>query len=139
MILGTGVALALHVGKLPPAVPTLTSEWGITLVQAGFLLSLVQFAGMILGLAIGVSADGIGLRRSMLTGLTVLTAASIAGGFATSYPVLLVLRALEGLGLLMAAVPAPGLLRRVVTPKCWECGVPTSPSAPVWPSSSAHG
>lgn len=115
VILGTGVALALHVGKLPPAVPTLTSEWGITLVQAGFLLSLVQFAGMILGLAIGVSADGIGLRRSMLTGLTVLTAASIAGGFATSYPVLLVLRALEGLGLLMAAVPAPGLLRRVVT------------------------
>ncbi|MEI2825120.1 MAG: MFS transporter [Dermatophilaceae bacterium] len=107
--------MALHVGKLPPAVPTLTQEWGISLVQAGFLLSLVQFAGMVLGLAIGVSADGIGLRRSMLIGLSILTAASVAGGFASSYPVLLVLRALEGLGLLMAAVPAPGLLRRVVT------------------------
>ena len=83
-------------------------------MQAGFLLSLVQFAGMVLGLAIGVSADGIGLRRSMLIGLTILTGASVAGGFATSYGVLLALRALEGLGLLMAAVPAPGLLRRVV-------------------------
>ena len=114
VVLATGVGLALHVGKLPPAVPALTQDWGLTLVQAGFLLSLVQFAGMVAGLAIGVSADGIGLRRSMLTGLTILTSASVLGGFATSYAVLLALRALEGVGLLMAAVPAPGLLRRVV-------------------------
>lgn len=114
VVLATGVGLALHVGKLPPAVPALTQEWGLTLVQAGFLLSLVQFAGMVAGLAIGVSADGIGLRRSMLTGLAILTTASVLGGFATSYAVLLALRALEGVGLLMAAVPAPGLLRRVV-------------------------
>ena len=65
VVLATGVGLALHVGKLPPAVPALTQDWGLTLVQ-------------------------------------------------TSYAVLLALRALEGVGLLMAAVPAPGLLRRVV-------------------------
>jgi len=40
VILG-GVAAALHVGKLPPAIGALQDTLGLTLVQAGFLLSLV--------------------------------------------------------------------------------------------------
>ncbi len=43
----------LHVGKLPPAIPVLRDALGVTLLQAGFLLSLVQLAGMTLGLAVG--------------------------------------------------------------------------------------
>ena len=72
IVLIGGVSAALHVGKLPPAIPVLQSELGISLVQAGFLLSLVQLAGMMLGLVIGLVADGFGLRRSMATGLGVL-------------------------------------------------------------------
>jgi len=95
-----GVAAALHLGKLPPAVPALQGALGITLVQAGFLLSLVQCAGMTLGLLAGLAADTIGSRRSMLIGLFVLTAASFTGGFVGSAEHaihwLLVLRVLEG-------------------------------------------
>ena len=61
-----GVSAALHVGKLPPALPVLRDALDLTLVQAGFLLSLVQLAGMSLGLAAGQAADRIGLRSSML-------------------------------------------------------------------------
>lgn len=67
-------------GKLPPAVPALQASLGIGLVEAGFLLSLVQVASMTLGLLVGLAADTIGLRRSMLTGLFVLTVASLLGG-----------------------------------------------------------
>jgi len=51
-----GVAAALHVGKLPPALPVLRDVFALTLVEAGFLLSLVQFAGMTLGLVVGLAA-----------------------------------------------------------------------------------
>ena len=66
IVIAAGVCAALHIGKLPPAITTLGEALGLTLVQAGFLLSLVQAAGMTLGLAFGAVADGLGLRRSMI-------------------------------------------------------------------------
>jgi MFS transporter, CP family, cyanate transporter len=115
VVLG-GVAAALHVGKLPTALPVLRDALGVTLVQAGFLLSLVQLAGMLLGLAVGLAADGLGLRRTMLAGLATLSLASAAGAAAHSVPVLMALRALEGMGFLLVAMPAPSLIRRLVEP-----------------------
>lgn len=114
VIVLAGVCAALHVGKLPPALPVLQATLHISLVQAGFLLSAVQFAGMTLGLAVGLSADGLGLRRSMLAGLALLAVASICGGFAQEADSLLVLRALEGLGFLLVVMPAPALIRRTI-------------------------
>lgn len=116
VVLVAGVATALHLGKLPPAVPVLQAELGMTLVQAGFLLALIQFAGMCLGLVIGIGADGVGLKRSMVAGLTLLSVAGVASGFTHSVGGLLALRAVEGFGFLAATVPAPGLLRRIVAP-----------------------
>ena len=69
VIVLAGVCAALHVGKLPPALPVLQATLEISLVQASFLLSALQIAGMTLGLAVGLAADGIGLRRSMLVDL----------------------------------------------------------------------
>ena len=62
-----GVSASLHLGKLPPAIPALQATLGIGWVEAGFMLSLVQVAGMTLGIGVGLAADAIGLRRSMLT------------------------------------------------------------------------
>ena len=53
VVILAGVTAALHVGKLPPALPLLRETLGVTLLQAGFLLSLVQVAGMALGLVGG--------------------------------------------------------------------------------------
>ena len=114
LVVAGGVAAAVHVGKLPPAIPVLREGLGLTLVEAGFLLSLVQFAGMTLGLMVGLAADRLGLKRTMVAGLALTGAASIAGGFVTTPAALLALRALEGLGFLLASMPAPGLIRRLV-------------------------
>lgn len=116
VIVLAGVAAALHVGKLPPAVPALQQAMGISLVQAGFLLSLVQLGAVLLGLVAGLLADGVGLRRCMLAGLALLTAASLAGAGARTIHELLLLRAVEGVGFLLTTVPAPSLLRRAVAP-----------------------
>ena len=113
-VIVAGVVAALHVGKLPPALPVLRDVLGISLLQAGFLLSLVQLAGMTLGLLTGLAAQRIGLKRSMVAGLVVLGCASALGGLANGAGWLLATRALEGLGFLWVVLPAPGLVRRLV-------------------------
>lgn len=116
VVILAGVAAALHVAKLAPALPTLRDALGLSLVQAGWLLSTVQGAGMLLGAVMGVLADGWGLRRCMLSGLGVLTLASALAPVAPGFEALLALRALEGLGFLMATMPAAALVRRLVLP-----------------------
>ena len=114
LVVAVGVTCALHIGKLPVAIPALQSGLGVSLVQAGFLLSLVQLAGMALGLFVGLAADRIGPRRVMLFGLIGLALGSAWGAMAVSPADLLASRALEGLGFLLAVLPAPGLIRRHV-------------------------
>ena len=116
VVILAGVSAALHVGKLPPALPVLREALGITLLQSGFLLSMVQLAGMTLGLAVGLTADGLGLRRSLLTGLLVLFGAGALGGWAQDATSLIALRALEGFGFLLVSMPAPSLVRQLVPP-----------------------
>lgn len=115
VVLG-GVCAALHVGKLPPAIPALGQALGVNLVQAGFLLSIVQLAGMAFGLVAGLAADMVGAKRTMVAGLLLIGAASWWGGLATGVPVLLASRAAEGAGFLLATLPAPALVRRLVAP-----------------------
>jgi len=117
VVILAGVGAALHVGKLAPAIAPLQAALGLTLVEAGFLLSLVQGAGMLAGLAFGAVADGLGARRSMVLGLLLLAAASTAGGGVTSVALLMALRALEGFGFLLVALPAPGLVRALAPPQ----------------------
>ena len=112
-----GISAALHIGKLPPSLPVLRETLDLSLVQAGFLLSLVQVAGMTLGLAIGAAADALGPRRTMVLGLLLLSIASFLGGAVSTAGALLALRAAEGAGFLLASLPAPGLIRRLVEPQ----------------------
>ena len=66
VVIWAGISAALHVGKIPPAIPLLHLELGLSLMQSGLMLSMVQFAGMLLGLVVGLSADHWGLRKCML-------------------------------------------------------------------------
>ena len=116
LVILAGVTAAMHVGKGPPAIPVLREALGMQLVEAGWLLSMSQMAGMLVAVFIGLFADAWGLRRSLLIGLVLMALASAAGAFAQSVSTLLVLRALEGVAFLLVAVPAPALIRRLVAP-----------------------
>jgi len=92
----------------------LQADLGLTLVEAGFLLSMVQLAGMLTAIVIGLWADRVGLKRAMVCGLWVLAAAGALGSAVSSVATLLSLRALEGMAFLWVALPAPALIRRLV-------------------------
>jgi CP family cyanate transporter-like MFS transporter len=117
VVILAGVSAALHVGKLPPAIPVLQQALGLSLLQAAFLLSMVQGAGMCAGVAFGALSDALGLKRSMLIGLALMALASALGGASMQVAPLLALRAFEGFGFLLVVLPAPGLVRRLVAPE----------------------
>jgi MFS family permease len=126
-----GICAALHIWKLPPALPQLQADFHLGLVASGFLLSVVQMGGMLLGLPVGLLAERIGLRRCIILGLGILSIASATGAVFDSGLMVLLGRAVEGVGFLMVVMPIPALIRRLVRPQhlsrimgLWGCYMP---------------
>ena len=128
-----GVSAALHIWKLPPALPVLQETLELSLSQAGWLISVFQLAGMLLGLVFGLFVQRIGQKHSILIGLCVLSAASFAGATASGIATLLVFRIIEGFALLMVTMSAPALIKHIA-PKArlsffvalWSAYIPTA-------------
>lgn len=115
VIVAAGVIAAMHIWKLPGALDGIRTDFGMSLVAAGTLLGVVQVGSMVLGLVASLFSELIGLRRTLLIGLLLLTIGSLAGAFSPSAAFLMLTRAFEGIGFLMTTVVAPALIRRHTT------------------------
>ncbi|WP_105373512.1 CynX/NimT family MFS transporter [Neorhizobium huautlense] len=131
-----GIAAALHVGKVPPAIPMLRAELGIDLVAAGWLMGLVSVLGAACGIFIGRFTDYLTHRRAMALGLGLLIAGSLMGAGSNSEMLLLASRTIESVGLIMASVAAPGLIAASIDARdtglafaLWGIWVPAGVSA----------
>lgn len=107
---------AFHIGKVPPALPSIRDELDATLRQAGWLLSTVNLMTALGGMVIALMADRLGHRRLVLFGTGLCLLASLAGAFVADVDALLIARVLEGLGFIAVVVAIPTLLLRVVRP-----------------------
>jgi MFS family permease len=101
---------AMHMGKAPPALPALREEIGLSLVGAGWVVSLFNVTGGLLGLVAGTFGDRFGSRRVVVGGLAALALGSMAGATADGALLLLTGRFLEGLGFIAVATTTPGLI-----------------------------
>jgi MFS family permease len=101
---------AMHMGKVPPALPALREEIGLSMVAAGWVVSLFNLTGGLLGLAAGTVGDRFGSRRVVVAGLAALAFGSLAGAYADGPFLLLLGRFLEGLGFIAVATTTPGLI-----------------------------
>lgn len=113
LIIGAGFAAAMHIGKLPAAIPILQAELGLSLVQSGLLLSCIQCAGMCFAVLIGSYVSKLGLKRCVLLGLSLLTLASICAGLTQSVASLFAMRMIEGFGFLLVTLSGPALIREL--------------------------
>jgi MFS family permease len=107
---------AVHVGKVPPVVPSLREQLGATLGQAGWLLSTINLVTALSGMAIALTAERIGHRRLVILGTALSSLASFLGGFLDSVDALLVERAFEGIGFIAVAVAVPSALMALAQP-----------------------
>ena len=110
-----GVVGAFQNGKMPAALPTLTAELGLSLVEAGLAVSLLFAVACAIGLVAGAIADFVGARRIIAAGLVVVAAASAAGGFATGASGLFASRLAESLGTTVVFVAAPSMILRAAS------------------------
>lgn len=112
-----GVVIAFQMGKVPATVPTLQRDLGLSLVDAGLVISLIYGFAAIFGLAAGAVAERLGIRRVAVAGLGCAALGSLGGGFADGLWPLLASRLLEGIGAVAMLITAPVLVLRAVAPK----------------------
>lgn len=111
-----GVVAAMHVWKLPGVMSQVQADLGMSLVDVGLLMGIVQLASILLGIGVSLAADIVGLRRTLVLGLVVLAAGSAVGAASVAPWMLMTMRAFEGVGFILVTVVAPALVRRETGP-----------------------
>ncbi|RPH59520.1 MAG: MFS transporter, partial [Burkholderiales bacterium] len=114
VLVGAGIVVALNVGKLPPALSALQHEFGLSLVQVSWMISLFLLGSALFGIVGGSLADRFDPRRMMIGGLALTALAGAVGAAAPNAAVLFASRALESVAFLLTVLPAPALLRQIV-------------------------
>ncbi|MBT5898445.1 MAG: MFS transporter, partial [Rhodospirillaceae bacterium] len=114
--IAAGIVAAVQVGKVPPLIPLLQAELGLSLVAAGWLASLFNLTGALFGVMGGATADRLGAQRVLMAGLGGMAVAGIGGAMATDPVWLLSFRVLESIAILSCVVTAPRLVVAAATP-----------------------
>lgn len=112
-----GCTVAFHIGKVPAALPELQDYWQLSLTQTSLIVSVYAVLIAILGLALGVLVRRIGYVKFAIVGIGLVGIASIAGSLATDIVGLLVCRAVEGVGWIIAGISMPPLLSALSLPR----------------------
>lgn len=136
VIVGSGIAAALQVGKAAIAAPLLQNDFGIGLTAIGWLTGIFALIGLIGGIPTGAFVARFGARRILIIGLLVTTAGAALGAAIQGLPSLFSGRIIEGAGFLLVTVAAPSLLQEVTRPAdrdlafaLWSCFMPVGMAA----------
>ncbi len=84
-------------------------------VALGFLVSLISFLGIVLGLVAGLFVSRVGSRRLILPALLLGAVISLGQSFLPPLPILLASRVVEGLSHLVIVVVAPTLIAQAAS------------------------
>jgi len=109
-----GLACGAFMGKVPPALPGMRVELGLTLVQSGFIATMINLLGAVVGILMGLLCDRFGHKRLGLSGLVIMAGGGFLGAAAQGYPLLLLSRFLEGAGFILFTVTGAALINAAV-------------------------
>lgn len=114
--MAAGIVSGAAISKISPALPLLQSEFGLSLIATGWLVS--TFNAIALGSAIffGLICDRAGALRFCLSGLACMMAGGMLGVFAPSAAWIIASRVIEGAGYVAILVSAPGLIAAASAP-----------------------
>ena len=112
---------------------------------AGFAVSCVMLPGALLGWRFGALVDRFGAKRIALVGLLLAAAASVGGGFASSFLILVGLRIAEGFGYTFLVVAATVIVAQLSTGRSalalsvWSSFAPIGFALGQWAAAFAAG
>jgi predicted MFS family arabinose efflux permease len=132
LLYALGVLAAGQIGIVPPLVPELQRDLGLSLAGAGAAVSVITLVGAVLGLPAGGWSQRIGHARALAIGLAVMAAAAALCAAAGDATTLLAGRTLAGIGYLLVVVAGPSLMAMTAAPRhlpitlaLWGTFVPT--------------
>jgi len=132
LLYAIGVLAAGQLGIVPPLVPDLQRDLGLSLAGAGTAVSVITLVGALLGLPAGGWSQRIGHTRALAVGLAIMAASAALCAAATDAATLLAGRTLAGIGYLLVVVAAPSLMAITAEPRhlpitlsLWGTFVPT--------------
>ncbi len=104
------VAAPLNQFKVPPLMPVLMAAFRLNLSQAGMLMSVFAFTGLILALPAGIIMQKLGPKIAGLMAVGCLVIGSVWGAMAAGTGELLASRVVEGVGMGLIAVVGPATI-----------------------------
>lgn len=110
------MVLMLGAGIISPVLPLYATEFGVSYAGAGALVSAFALGRFFFDYLGGALADRVPARWMAGGGAALTAVASLLCGTAQSYPMLIVYRALEGVGSAFYVTTAMAFITRTVTP-----------------------
>lgn len=107
-----GCIAAFQIGKAFASLALIIDDLGLSLVQAGSLLSLFTLIAALAGAGFGLLADRVGHLNMALTGLSISAIGAFMGATAADLTFLLLSRLVEGFGFIISIVALPSLISR---------------------------
>ena len=127
-----GLFVAMQAGKLGPAIPVLRDDLGLSLVDAGYALSIFTLLAIFLAVPLGAFSTFFGRRSIVVLGIGAAMVGTLGSTVVTQPWAFLVLRALEGFGFIAIAVNIPAFITHFAAPKdrtralgIWSIYMPT--------------
>jgi len=127
-----GLFVAMQVGKLGPAIPVLRDDLGLSLVDAGYALSIFTVLAIIFAVPLGAFSTFFGRRSVVMLGVLAVIIGTLGSTIITEPWMFLVLRAIEGFGFIAIAVNIPAFLTHFAAPQdrtralgVWSIYMPT--------------
>jgi MFS family permease len=114
LLIGAGIVAACQVGKAFIAMPLIVAELHIGVDIGSIILAMVALIGAIGALPISMLLRRFGAQRALICGLLAIGFGSAVGATASGAAMLILSRAIEGLGLLATVLVIPDLLQRSV-------------------------
>ncbi len=103
-------------GMLVPSLPTIQKDLNISTADASWILSIYILMGTLSSAIMGKLGDMYGKKRMLMITMVTYTIGALITGFSTSYGMLLVGRALQGVGMAMMPL-AFALVREEFPPR----------------------
>ena len=112
--LATGWLAAAQVGKVAPALSLLSQDFNLSMVEAGWVASMIAGVAAAMGIFCGLVSSLLGYGRSLMLGLALIALGSLLATAVPNVGWLLVTRFMEALGFVTVVVAAPSLLAVVL-------------------------
>jgi MFS family permease len=114
VLAAVAVAVAVGFGVVAPAIPQFARSFGVGKTAAGAVVSAFALMRFVSALGGGRLVDAVGERKVLASGIGVVAVSTGLAGLSQSYPQLLLLRGVGGIGSAMFTIAATALLFRVV-------------------------